>query len=250
MDKITHLFENVNFTGLLTTWGGNLLLALVIMIVGRWIARILGHVSDRLMQRARLDATLSHFVARVLVATITVIAVIAGLNQLGVETTSLVAVVGAAGLAVGLAMKDSLSNFAAGAMLMVFRPFKAGDFVDAGGASGTVEEVSIFHTVICTGGNQIVTVPNANVYGNNITNYSARATRRMDIAVGIDYDDDIALARRVIHEVIAADTRLLAEPAPIVWVTDFGDNSINLSVRVWAKATDYWDARSDLLEAI
>lgn len=250
MDDLVEVVTRPEFIEALLTWTGRLMIALLILIAGRLIARIIGGQLERGMNRARLDPTLAQFGGTIAAAVITIIALIAALTHLGVQVTSLVAILGAATLAIGLAMRDSLSNFAAGAMLMSYRPFKAGDFVEAGGQMGVVESVGLFHTQIRTTTNQEIVIPNNRIYGDVITNYSARARRRIDITVGISYDDDIAEARRVIQDVIAADDRLHKEPAPIIWVGDMADSSIDLWVKVWTDLDPYWDARSDLIENI
>lgn len=231
-------------------WAGRLAIALVIFFIGRLIAGVTARQIKRAMTRARVDTTLADFGGTIASTLITIIAVIATLTHLGVQVTSLVAVLGAATLAIGLAMRDSLSNFAAGAMLMVSRPFKAGDFVDAGGETGIIEAVGLSHTRMRTTTNQEVTIPNSLIYGSVITNYSARDRRRIDITVGISYRDDIDKARKVILDVIASDNRLHKEPEPIVWVGELGESSIDLWVKAWADLDPFWDVRSDLIETI
>ena len=250
MDDVLEVVARPEFIEAVLSWAGRLMIALLIFIIGRWIASIIGRQADKALTRARIDPTLAQFGATITAAVITIIAIIAALTHLGVQVTSLVAILGAATLAIGLAMRDSLSNFAAGAMLMGYRPFKAGDFVEAGGQMGVVETVGIFHTKIRTTTNQEITIPNSRIYGDVITNYSARERRRIDVTVGISYDDDISEAKAIIREVIAEDSRLYAEPPPIIWVGEMADSSIDLWVKVWTDLDPFWDARSDLLENI
>ncbi len=250
MDDVLEVVARPEFIEAVLSWAGRLMIALLIFIIGRWIASIIGRQADKALTRARIDPTLAQFGATITAAVITIIAIIAALTHLGVQVTSLVAILGAATLAIGLAMRDSLSNFAAGAMLMGYRPFKAGDFVEAGGQMGVVETVGIFHTKIRTTTNQEITIPNSRIYGDVITNYSARERRRIDVTVGISYDDDISEAKTIIREVIAEDSRLYAEPPPIIWVGEMADSSIDLWVKVWTDLDPFWDARSDLLENI
>ncbi|QKQ27180.1 mechanosensitive ion channel family protein [Candidatus Reidiella endopervernicosa] len=231
-------------------WGIKLVTALVIFIIGRWIAKSVVSMMRRLMGRSKMDDILINFLGSITYAVLMVAVVIAALDQLGVNTTSLLAIMGAAGLAVGLALKDSLSNFAAGVMIIIFRPFKMGDFVEVAGVSGVVEEVRIFSTQLKTGDNREIIVPNSNIYGGTIVNVSARPTRRIDMVFGIGYDDDMRKARDIMEKIMAADERILAEPAAAVSVAELADSSVNFNVRPWVKSGDYWAVRSDLLEQI
>lgn len=176
--------------------------------------------------------------------------IVASLDQLGVDTTSLVAILGAAGLAIGLSLQDSLKNFAAGVMLLLFKPFKAGDFVEAGGTSGSIKKIGIFTTTMTTPDNKEIIVPNGNIYGGNITNFSAKETRRVDMVVGIGYDADLLKAKEILKEMVAADERILAEPAPTVAVSELADSSVNFVVRPWVKAADFWGVKFDFTEAV
>ena len=176
--------------------------------------------------------------------------VIAALSQLGINTTSLVALLGAAGLAIGLSLQSSLSNFASGVMLIIFRPFTKGDFVEAGGATGVVEKISIFTTTMTTGDNKEVIIPNGSILGGNITNYSARPTRRVDMVFGISYDDDIRQAKQLLAEIVAADERVLKDPAPLIALGELADSSVNFLVRPWVSSADYWGVYWDTHEAV
>lgn len=231
-------------------WGIKLLVAVAIFLLGRWLAKILVRIFKKVMDRARVEATLTKFLGSILYSVLLIAVVIATLDQLGVNTTSLLAILGAAGLAVGLALKDSLSNFSAGVMLILFRPFKLGDFIEAAGTSGTVEVIHVFNTTIRTGDNREIIVPNSAIYGGTIVNVTARATRRIDMVFGIGYGDDIGKARELIEQVMAADSRILKDPAPAISVAELAESSVNLNVRPWANTSDYWAVRSDMLEQV
>lgn len=231
-------------------WGFNLLFAIGIFILGRWVAHGLIALSRRLLGRAGLDEILVNFVTSILHGLLLVVVLIAALDRLGVDTTSMVALIGAAGLAIGLALQDSLKNFAAGVMLIVFRPFRAGDFVEAGGTQGVVEKINIFSSTFRTPDNREIIVPNGAIYSGVITNYSARGTRRIDLLFSIGYEDDIRQARSVIEGVLAADTRLLADPAPFIGVAELAAHSVDLHVRPWVSTADYFATMCDLKEKV
>ncbi|MBI1422244.1 MAG: mechanosensitive ion channel [Gammaproteobacteria bacterium] len=234
----------------LIPWGIKIVTAILIFVIGRWFARFLIKLSTRLMLKGKLDPMLVEFLNNILYALLLVVVVLAALDQLGVKTTSALAVLGAAGLAVGLSLQNSLANFAAGVMLIIFRPFKTGDFVEAGGVSGIVETITVFTTIMRTGDNREVIVPNGQIYSGTITNYSARDTRRIDMTFSIGYDDDIKLAKSLIETTLKQEARLLEEPAPTILVMELGASSVDLAVRPWVKSSDYWAVRSDLLENI
>ena len=231
-------------------WGINLVLALGIFVIGRWIARAVTNAVSRLMKKGGLDESLVDFLDNLIYAALVVVVIIAALDQLGVDTTSVLAIFATAGLAVGLALKDSLGNLAAGVMLVLFKPFKLGDFIEAGGVTGVVESIRIFSTLLKTPDNREITVPNGQIYGGTIVNFSARDTRRIDLIFGIGYDDDIRQAKQLIEEVMAADERILKDPPAVVMVAELADSSVNLAVRPWVKAADYWDVRSAMLEKV
>ena len=234
----------------LVNWGLKVVAALAILAIGRWLAKTVVKWMGRLFERADVDSTLTSFLSSLAYIALMVAVVLAALGALGVNTTSFLAIVGAAGLAIGLALKDSLGNFAAGVMLIFFRPFKTGDYVEAGGTSGTVEQVRIFNTVLKTPDNRVVVVPNSLVYSDVITNYSAEATRRVDLVIGIGYNDSIPEAKRLIAEILEADDRVLSDPAPTIMLLDLGASSVDIAVRPWVKSADYWATRGDLLERI
>ncbi len=235
---------------LLAVWSLRIVYALVILFVGRLVARGVSGLLARLLGRTVSDEALLAFVRSVSHALLLVVVFIAALDQLGVDTTSLVAVVGAAGLAVGLALKDSLQNVASGVMLIVNRPFKAGDYVEAAGQGGTVEKIGLFTTLLRTPDNCELVVPNSQITADCIRNFSARETRRLDLVIGISYEDDIARAKRVVAEILTADPRVLEDPAPVIAVGALGESSVDLFVRPWVASADYWSVRFDLLERI
>jgi small conductance mechanosensitive channel len=225
-----------------------LLLALVIYIVGKWIANMVTRSLTKLMDVRKVDPTLVAFLGNLVYAIMLAAVILASLDTLGLPVTSLVAVVGAAGLAVGLAMKDSLSNFAAGVMLVLFRPFSKGDFVEVAGVSGKVEEVRIFNTTLATPDNKQVILPNGQITAEPITNYTAKDTRRVDLVFGVAYDDDLKVAREVLTRVCSGHPKVLDDPALNIFVLSLGDSSVNFAVRPWAKTEDYWTVWGDVLE--
>lgn len=231
-------------------WSINIISAIVVFIVGRFLAGVITSVVRKLLKRSQMDQILVDFIGSLTRTVLVLFVIIAALDRLGVDTTSLVALLGAAGLAVGLAMKDSLGNFAAGVMLILFRPFKAGDYVEVAGTAGTVEKVGIFTTILKTPDNCEVIVPNGNIYGGNITNYAARPTRRIDLVFGIGYDDDLKQARQILQQLVEADERILKEPEPVIAVSELADSSVNFVCRPWVKKEDYWAVRWDLTEKV
>ena len=244
------LLEPEMITTYLIPWGLRIVSALAIFLVGRWIIKIVARFAKRMMQKAQVDKMLTAFAGNILYTVLLVVVIIAALDQLGIQTTSLLAVFGAAGLAIGLALKDSLANFSSGVMLIIFRPFKAGDTIEAAGISGVVEEVRIFSTILRTGDNREIIVPNSHIYSGPIVNLSARSTRRIDLVFGIGYEDDLLKAKQLIEAAFLADARILDNPAPVVNVAELADSSININARPWVKTPDYWTVRSDLLEKI
>lgn len=239
-------------TELLSLYGLKVVAAVLIFFVGKWLARRLVNVARRFMQKARLDETLVVFVGNILYGLALAFVVIAALSQLGVETTSLAAVIAAAGLAVGLALQGSLSNLAAGVMIILFRPFKIGDYIEAGGTGGTVEEIAIFTTTFRTPDNKQVIVPNNQITADTITNYSAKPERRVDFLVGVGYGDDLSKVKKVLAGIVAGDSRVLTGEGRehTIAVSELADSSVNLVVRVWVKSEDYWNVKFDMTEAI
>jgi small conductance mechanosensitive channel len=232
---------------LVSAWGLQVLGAIAVLIIGRIVARAVRRGTQRGLERSGTDVTLIPFLSGIAYYTVLAVVVIAVLGLFGIETTSLVAVLGAAGLAIGLALQGTLSNFSSGVMLLLFRPFKKGDFVDVAGQKGTVNEVGIFTTVIDTGDNIRIIVPNSGIFGSTITNYSAYDTRRNDIVIGVSYDDDLGKAESVIRRVLGSDDRVLKDPEPLVAVSELADSSVNFVVRPWCARGDYWPLRFHLL---
>lgn len=236
---------------LLTTYGLDVLGAVMMLIAGMWLAGRVGKgVRAGLGKAKRVDATLVTFFGSMAKYAVMAVTVIAVLNQFGVETTSLVAVVGAAGLAIGLALQGTLSNVAAGVMLLIFRPFKVGDFVEAAGHAATVKELNLFFTVMATGDNVRIVVPNAQIWGGSLKNYSANSTRRVDFVFGIAYDADIDKAMALIADIAQADERVHEAPEPFLAVSNLGDSSVDITVRLWVDAGDYWGVKFDVTKAV
>ena len=235
---------------LLTLYGLKIIAALVIFIVGRWVAKAVTNFIKRMMTKSNTDETLIKFVGNLSYITLLVFVIIAALKQLGIQTTSFIAIIGAAGLAIGLALQGSLGNFAAGVLMIIFKPFKVGDFIEGAGVAGTVEDIQIFTTQLVTPDNKAIIVPNAKMTGDNITNYSTKETRRVELVIGIGYGDDIDNARQVIEGIIGQDDRVLENPAPVVVVSELADNSVNFKLRVWTRADDYWGFYFDTTEKI
>lgn len=231
-------------------WAINIALALAIFFVGRWLARHLVGFVGRIMRRAQVDEMLINFVSSIVNVLLLLFIIVAALGQLGIDTTSLIALVGAAGLAIGLSLQDSLKNFAAGVLLIIFRPFREGDFVEVAGVTGIVEHIAIFNTVLRTGDNREVIVPNGGIYSGVITNYSARETRRVDMVFGISYEDDLRKAKEILVDILKSDERILEEPAPLVAVAELADSSVNFNVRPWVNSADYWAVLWDVTEQV
>lgn len=248
------MLENIDIPNLLNTYampfGIKILTALAIFIIGKMIVNIITKVLRSVLNRSKMDEILVNFISSIARSILLLFVIIAALDQLGVDTTSFIALLGAAGLAIGLALQSSLQNFAAGVMLIIFRPFKTGDFIEAAGVSGVIETISIFSTIIRTGDNKEVIVPNGNIYSGTIINYSARDTRRIDMVFGIGYDDDMKKAKQIMHKVIDGDKRILKDPAPVIAVAELADSSVNFVVRPWVKSEDYWAVNFDLNEQI
>jgi small conductance mechanosensitive channel len=235
---------------LLTEQGFALLAALAILIIGRWVAGIVRGMVRRAAERAGADATLVPFFANLAYAALLTGVFIGAAAVLGIPTGSFIAIVGAAGLAVALAFQGTLSHLASGVMLLTFRPFNVGDFVDAGGTAGTVKEIGVFTTTMATPDNVKIIVPNSQISSSIIRNFSAYDTRRIDLVIGVSYDDDLDLARSTIEKIVRADDRVLEEPAVVVEVDNLGASSVDLVVRPWVKSSDYWAAKWALTKAL
>lgn len=231
-------------------WVINIGTAILVFIIGRLIVGLITRLLAHAMRRSKMDELLVNFIASIAHSVLLLFVIIASLEQLGLDTTSLVALLGAAGIAVGLALKDSLQNFSSGVMLIIFRPFKTGDYVEAGGVAGVVEHIGIFTTNLKTPDNKQVIVPNGQIYSGTITNYSTKPTRRVDMTVGISYGSDIKKARDIISDLLKKDTRVLADPAPVVAVGALNNSSVDILVRPWVNSADYWAVYWDFNENV
>jgi small conductance mechanosensitive channel len=232
----------------LTTYGMRLIAAVLIFLIGKLIARLIARLLEKLMIKSNMDKTLASFLRNLVYFLLLAFVIIAAIDKMGVQTTSLVALIGAAGLAIGFALQGSLSNFAAGVMLIIFRPFKVGDFVEAGGTMGSVQEIKIFSTILRSPDNRLIVVPNSKITGDNITNFTAIDKRRVDLVFGISYDDDIRKAKEVLEGIVKADQRVLSDPGPTIAVSELGDSSVNIVCRPWVKPADYWDVYFETTE--
>ncbi len=229
----------------------NIVIAIAIFFIGKVLAKWLTKLTIKSLNKTgQIDDTLENFLSSVIYGILLVLVVLSALGQLGVQTTSFIAIIGAIGLAVGLAFQSTLSNISAGVMIIIFRPIKIGEFVEAGGASGVVEEINIFNTIMKTGDNKTIIVSNSNIIGKNITNYSRKKTRRVDITFGIGYDDDLKLAKSILEDILQNDKRILEDPAPFVAVSELADSSVNFVTRSWVKSADYWGVYFDTLEKV
>lgn len=247
-ESISKIKEVITQLG--TVYGLRILAALAILIIGRWVARGIQSVLGRILASRKLDPIISSFITNVSYVLILIFVIVAAVSQLGIQTAQLVALIGAAGLAVGLALQGSLSNFAAGFLLVFFRPFKKGDYIEGAGTAGVVEEMQIFNTILKTPDNKRVIVPNGKLTGDNIVNFSAHDTRRLDLTFGVSYSDNLDKVRQVLQGVILQDGRILKDPAPAILVSQLGDSSVNFIARVWVKTADYWAVSFDTIEKV
>jgi small conductance mechanosensitive channel len=231
-------------------FGLNLLVATLIFLIGRRVARALSRALDRLMGRSKIDDSLRRFMVDVSYALLLAIVVITALDRLGVKTTAVVAIFGAAALAVGFALQGSLGNFSSGVLIILFKPYRLNDVVNVAGYIGRVDDIKIFSTVLVTGDNRQVTIPNGQITAGSIENLTIRGTRRVDMTFGIGYGDDIALAKQILERVVKEDARVLADPAPTIAVAELGDSSVNLACRPWVAVADYWGVLFDLTERV
>jgi len=235
---------------LITVYGVRILGAVVIFIVGKWAAGLLSKFLHRILRRSAVEKTLSKFLKNITYYGLFAFVIVAALSNLGIETASFIAVLGAAGLAIGFALQGSLSNFASGVLIILFKPFKVDDHIEAGGAEGIVEEIQIFKTIIRTFDYKKVFIPNSQVMNDVIVNHAANKVRRLDLNVGIGYDDDIKKAKSVLEDILSKDERILSEPAPSIIVKELGDSSVNLSVRPYVDYSDYYPLKFALTEQI
>jgi len=248
MEQITSFFQNNQ--DLIIGYGIKVIVAILIFFVGKWLSKLVSKAISKVMLHNKVDTTVTSFVASLVYGLAFALTIIVAISHLGFNTTSLVAILGAAGLAVGLALQGSLSNFASGVLLILFRPFKAGDFVEVAGVSGVVEEIQIFSTMMKTGDNKTVVIPNGNITGGVITNYSTKPTRRIDLVIGVGYDANLAQTKEILAKVVGDDERVLAEPGVTIGVSELADSSVNFVVRPWVKSSDYWPTYFALLENI
>lgn len=240
----------VNNQDLLIQYGVNIISAIAILVIGNFIVKAIANSVSKLMRKKDMDNAVIEFIHGLVRYLLFVIVLIAALSRIGVQTASVVAVIGAAGLAVGLALQGSLSNFAAGVLIVAFRPFKSGDYVEVAGVAGSVESIQIFSTVLKTPDNKMVVVPNGSVIGSPITNYSTHATRRIDYVIGVSYKADLKKTKEVLRRVVEAEERILKDPAPTIGVVALADSSVNFVVRPWVRTSDYWAVYFDLLQAM
>lgn len=235
---------------LLAVYGLRVLAALAILFFGRIAAKWMRRIAVKMMTKGNADPMIVSFVGSIIYVALMVFVVLAALGQVGIQTTSFIAILGAAGLAIGLALQGSLSNFAAGFLLIMFRPFKVGDFVEGAGVAGVVEAIQIFTTTMRTGDNKTVIVPNSKLLDDNIINYSAKETRRVDLTVGVSYDADLAKVKQILADIAAKDERVKTDPEPMIAVSELADNSVNLVMRMWTNTSDYWGVYFDTTEAV
>ena len=235
---------------MVSLYGVKIITAVIVFIVGRWVAKGVRALVVRVMNKAKIDPILVGFTSNIAYIALLAFVVLAALGQLGIQTTSFIAILGAAGLAIGLALQGSLANFAAGFLMVIFRPFNVGDYIEGAGMEGTVEQIQIFTTTLVTLDNKTVIIPNAKLTEDNIVNYTVKGIRRVDLVFGIGYGDDIDKARQVIDDVLGKDKRILNDPAIQISVAELGDSSVNFVVRPWVKCDDYWDVYMDTTENI
>ena len=248
MEEIKQFISDANIVEQLINGATNLLIAAVIFLVGKWIANAVQSALEKLLRSRKVDEVLVDFLGTISFTLVIIIAVVAAFDVLGIPATSFMAIIGAAGLAIGLALKDSLSNFASGVMLVLFRPFTKGDFIEAGGITGTVDEIRLVSTALTTPDNKIITVPNSMMYTNAITNYAATDTRRLDMVFGVGYNDDLKVVAEVLEKICTEHARVLPEPATNIFISNLGDSSVDFGVRPWVKTEDYWSVRAEILE--
>lgn len=239
-----------NLYNLLTTFGINVLGAILIFVIGKIVAGWAKNLVKKLSDKAKIDPTIGKFLSNFVYGMGLVFIIIMALGRIGIETSSVIAVLGAAGLAVGFALQNSLSNFAAGILLLLFRPIRVGDYIEAGGAAGTVDEIHIFTTKLKTPDNKVIFIPNGTIASGNIVNYSLEDTRRVDMTFGIGYSDDIQKAKDIILKILSSDDRILKDPAPVIALSELADSSVNFTVRPWVKKENYWGVYFDTLETV
>lgn len=247
MEQLSEMIGNIDAAWL---WNEtrHIVLALLVFVVGRWVVMAVTRMAERMMERRRLDPMLVTFIGRIIYIVLLMTVVISAISLLGIPITPMLAILGGAALAIGLALQNSLSNFASGVMLIANRPFSVGHYVEAGGVSGTVERVGIFQTTLRTPDNRRVVVPNNGITTSPITDYTAFDTRRIDLLIGVAYDDDLETARRILEETIRNHPKVLEDPEPVVLLMELGDSSVDFAVRPWVNTPDYWVVRTELME--
>jgi small conductance mechanosensitive channel len=231
-------------------YGPNLLLALLTLLIGLWVIRLLGKGFGKAMDKADLEISLKKFLLSLVSILLKVLLVISVVSMLGVQMTSFIALLGAAGLAVGLALQGSLGNFAGGVLILLFKPFKVGDFIEAQGYLGSVNAIQVFNTILKTPDNKTIIIPNGDLSNGSITNFTTEEKRRVDLTFGIGYGDDLKKAKDILIDLVKKDSRILNEPEPVVVVSELGDSSVNFTIRVWAKSSDYWGIFFDMQENV
>lgn len=248
IDQVSQLWAQVQDIGVV--WGLKVIAAIAIFIIGRWVAMGVRKGVHRVMEKTATDPIIVGFVGSISYIALLAFVIIAAIGQLGIQTTSFIAILGAAGLAIGLALQGSLANFAAGFLMIMFRPFRVGDFIEGAGVAGVVESIQIFTTTMKTGDNKTIIIPNAKLSGDNIINYSAKPTRRVDMTVGVAYDADLSNVRDVLKDIISKESRIHADPEPLIAVAELADSSVNFVVRVWTDTGDYWAVMFAMNETI
>ena len=248
LDQVGQLWTQVQ--DIVAVWGLKVIAAIAIFIIGRWVAKGVRAGVRRMMMKTDVDPIVIGFVGSIIYIALLAFVIIAALGQLGIQTTSFIAILGAAGLAIGLALQGSLANFAAGFLMIIFRPFKVGDFIEGAGVAGVVETIQIFTTTLKTGDNKTIIIPNAKLSGDNIINYSAQTRRRVDMTVGVAYDANLSQVRDVLKDIISKESRVHSDPEPLIAVAELADNSVNFIVRVWTDTGDYWGVKFAMTETI
>ncbi len=231
-------------------YGPKLLLAIVTLLIGLWIIKAVTKAVKHGFEKSKMDASLQPFLTSIVSVLLKVLLVISVLSMVGIAVTSFIAILGAAGLAIGMALSGTLQNFAGGVMILILKPYKIGDFIDAGGHAGIVEEIQIFNTIMKTPDNKMIIIPNGQLMNSSMTNFTAKETRRVDITFGISYSDDIDTAKKVIKDIFMKDERVLKDPEFFIGVIELGDSSVNIVTRAWAKTSDYWGVYFDNMEAV
>jgi len=248
LDQVGQLWAQVQ--DIVAVWGLKVIAAIAIFIIGRWVAKGVRVGVRRMLKKTDVDPIVIGFVGSITYIALLAFVIVAALGQLGIQTTSFIAILGAAGLAIGLALQGSLANFAAGFLMIIFRPFKVGDFIEGAGVAGVVDAIQIFTTTLKTGDNKTIIIPNAKLSGDNIINYSAQTRRRVDMTVGVAYDADLSKVRDVLKDIISKEARVHSDPEPLIAVAELADNSVNFVVRVWTDTGDYWGVKFAMTETI